>query len=158
MKQRVRGRLSIAGTLLIFSPPAVLGGELASIETHSQRYGNHIAISAYSDPLVKGVTCYVAESHSDDAFGGGRISHAADLTASCHQTGELELAAVVPAQAKVFTAQQNLIFDSLHIFRIVDRERHALVYFSYSEDEAAGDLPGRLYVIRLPHNLRMPKR
>ncbi|MFM0470633.1 CreA family protein [Paraburkholderia strydomiana] len=117
-----------------------------------------MAISAFEDPLVKGVTCYVTESQSDRSFGGGRMAHAADLTASCHQTANLEVAATVPAQAKVFTAQQDAIFDSLHIFRVIDAERHALVYFTYSEDETAGDLPGRLSVIRLPANLRMSTR
>ncbi|AFT89813.1 CreA family protein [Paraburkholderia phenoliruptrix] len=158
MKQRLRRRLSIAAALLIFSSSAALAGDLTSIETHSQRYGNHIAISAFDDPLVKGVTCYVTESQSDRAFGSGRIPHAADFTASCHQTGNLEVAAAVPAQAKVFTVQQNAIFDSLHIFRVIDAERHALVYFIYSEDETAGDLPGRLDVVRLPASLRMPTR
>ncbi|ALE58983.1 CreA family protein [Paraburkholderia sp. RL17-368-BIF-A] len=157
MKQRVRGRSSITGALLIFLPPAALADELASMKTYSQRYGNHITISAYSDPLVKGVTCYVTESYSDDALGGRRISRAHDLAASCHQTGELELAVVLPAREKVFGTQQSPIFESLHVFRIVDRERHALLYFSYSEDEAAGDLPGRLYVIPLRADLRMPK-
>ena len=158
MKQRLPARPGIAAALLIVASSAALAGEIASIETHTQRYGNHIAISAFEDPLVKGVTCYVTESQSDRAFGGGRMSHAADLTASCHQTANLEVAAAVPARAKVFTAQQNAIFDSLHVFRVVDAERHALVYFSYSEDETAGDLPGRLSVIRLPASLRMPTR
>ncbi|MGY6123587.1 CreA family protein (plasmid) [Paraburkholderia strydomiana] len=158
MKQRIRGGLGIGAALLMSSSPAALAGDLASIETHSQRYGDHVAISAYDDPLVKGVTCYVTESHSNGAFGGGRMARTADLTASCHQTGNLEVAAAVPAQATVFTAQRSPIFGSLHVFRVVDVERHALVYFTYSEDETAGDLPGHLYVIRLPANLKMPTR
>ncbi len=158
MRKLACGRMSIAGALLMVSSFLVSAGELASIETHSQRYGSHIAISAYDDPLVKGVTCYVSESHLDNAFGGGRISHAADLTASCHQTGNIEVAVAVPAQAIVFTAQQNPVFDSLHVFRVLDAERHSIVYFTYSEDEVAGDLPGRLYVIRLPAGLRLPAR
>ncbi|MFM0472407.1 CreA family protein, partial [Paraburkholderia strydomiana] len=74
MKQRIRGGLGIGAALLMSSSPAALAGDLASIETHSQRYGDHVAISAYDDPLVKGVTCYVTESHSNGAFGGGRMA------------------------------------------------------------------------------------
>jgi CreA protein len=159
MIKLVSGRASILGALLIFSSTtAVIAKELATIETHSQRYGSHIAISAYDDPLVKGVTCYVSESHSDGALGSGRISHGADLTASCHQTGNIRVDEAVPRQAQVFTTEADPSFDSLHIIRVLDTERHSLVYFTYSESEVAGDLPGRIYVIRLPAGPRMPTR
>jgi CreA protein len=158
MIKLVPGRASILGALLIFLSSAVVAKELATIETHSQRYGSHIAISAYDDPLVKGVTCYVSESHSDGALGSGRISHGTDLTASCHQTGNIRIAETVPTQAQVFTAELDPTFDSLHIIRVVDTERHSLVYFTYSESEVAGELPGRIYVVRLPAGPRMPTR
>jgi CreA protein len=105
---------------------------------------------------VKGVTCYVSESHSEGALGSGRISRGTDLTASCHQTGDIRVAESVPRQAQVFTAESDPTFDSLHIIRVLDTERHSLVYFTYNEDEVAGDLPGRIYVIRLPAGPRMP--
>jgi CreA protein len=158
MIKLVPGRASILGALLIFSSTTVLAKELATIETHTQRYGSHIDISAYDDPLVKGVTCYVSESHSDGALGSGRITHGTDLTASCHQTGNIRVGEAVPRQAQVFTAELDPTFDSLHIIRVLDTERRSLVYFTYSENEAAGDLPGRIYVIRLPAGPGMPAR
>jgi CreA protein len=158
MIKLVPGRASIMGALLIFSSTTVIAKELATIETHTQRYGSHIAISAYDDPLVKGVTCYVSKSHSDGALGSGRTTHGTDLTASCHQTGNIRIAKTVPRQAQVFTAESDAPFDSLHIIRVLDTERHSLVYFTYNEDEVAGDLPGRIYVIRLPAGPRMPAR
>lgn len=150
MIKLVPGRASILGALLIFLSSTVVAKELATIETHTQRYGSHIAISAYDDPLVKGVTCYASESHSNAALGSGRISHGADLTASCHQTGNIRVAKAIPTQAQVFTAELDPAFDSLHIIRVVDTERHSLVYFTYSENEVAAEQPGRIYVIRLP--------
>jgi CreA protein len=158
MIKLIRGRWSTLSALLIFSSSVVVAKELATIETHTQRYGSHIAISAYDDPLVKGVTCYVSESHSDGALGSGRITHGTELTASCHQTGSIHIAGTVPRQAQVFTAESDPTFDSLHIIRVLDTERHSLVYFTYNEDEVAGDLPGRIYVIRLPAGPRMPAR
>lgn len=158
MIKLIPGRWSILGAVLIFSYSVVVAKELATIETHTQRYGSHIAISAYDDPLVKGVTCYVSESHSDGALGSGRAIHGSDLTASCHQTGDIRIVGIVPSQAQVLTAASDPIFDSLHIIRILDSGRHSLVYFTYNEDEVAGDLPGRIDVIRLPAGLRMPAR
>jgi CreA protein len=158
MIEPVPARAAILGALLIFASSTVAANELASIETHTQRYGSHIAISAYDDPLVTGVTCYVSESHSDGVLGGARIAQGTDLTASCHQTGNIRVADSVPRQALVFTASLSPIFDALHVIRILDAERHSLVYFTYSESEVAGDLPGRMYVIRLPAGLRIPTR
>jgi CreA protein len=152
------GRASIAGALLIFSSSAVVAKELATIEPRTQRYGSHIVISAYNDPLVKGVTCYVSESHSDSTLGAGHISHATDVTASCQQTGNISVAKIAPRQAQVFTAEVDPTFNSLHIIRVLDAERHSLVYFSYTEDAVAGNLPGYLHVIRLPAGSKMPTR
>jgi CreA protein len=158
MIKLIPGRANILVALLIFSSSAVVAKELTTIETHTQRYGSHIAISAYDDPLVKGVTCYVSESHSDGAQGSGRITHGTDLTASCHQTGNIRIAETAPRQAQVFTAESDPTFDWLHVIRVLDTERRSLVYFTYSENEVAGDLPGRIYVIRLPAGPRMPAR
>ncbi|AQH05230.1 CreA family protein (plasmid) [Burkholderia sp. KK1] len=152
------GRASIVVALLIVPFSAAVAKELARIETHTQRYGSHIVISAYNDPLVRGVTCYVSRSHSNGALGGGRIAGAIDASASCQQTGAISVAETVPPQAPVFTADIDSTFGSLHIIRVLDTERRSLVYFSYSEDEAAGNLPGHLFVIRLPAGSRMPPR
>jgi CreA protein len=51
MIKLVPGRANILGALLILLSSAVVAKELATIETHTQRYGSHIAISAYDDPL-----------------------------------------------------------------------------------------------------------
>jgi CreA protein len=158
MIEPVPARAVILGALLLFASSTVAAKELASIETHTQRYGSRIVISAYDDPLVNGVTCYASESHSDGALGSGRIPQGTDLTASCHQTGNIRVGESVPRQAQVFTASLSPTFDSLHIIRIVDAERHSLVYFTYSESDVAGDLPGRMDVIRLPAGLKIPTR
>jgi CreA protein len=149
-------KAGLLGALLMASLSAAVAKELATVETHTQRYGSHIAISAYADPLVNGVTCYVSKSHSDSAMGGGSISSAGDVTAACERTGTINLPETVPRQAQVFTAAMDPMFDSLHIIRVLDTERNALVYFCYVEDEVSGNLPGQLYVIRLPAGPKVP--
>lgn len=149
---------NVLGLLLLALSPALAAAELASIETHSQRYGSHLAISAYDDPLVKGITCYVSQSRDDAVLGSGRLPRSTDLDASCQQTGDISLSPAVPRQALVFGAAGEPHFDSLHIIRIVDNEHRALVYFTYSEDATAGDMPGHLSVIRLPAGVKPPSR
>jgi CreA protein len=36
------------------------------------------------------------------------------------------------------------------VFRILDPSRQTVLYFSYTENELAGDLPGHVDVIQLP--------
>lgn len=43
----------VAPAVAVLVTPTVHGEELARIATHLQRYGAHIGISAYDDPLLK---------------------------------------------------------------------------------------------------------
>ncbi|MCO4877178.1 CreA family protein [Paraburkholderia caribensis] len=123
--------------------------DLARIATHSHRYGGQIRVSAYDDPLLKGVTCYVSRSHDENTFGGS-TPPTPDVEVSCHQVGKLVTPNRIPRQAQVFDASVDPIFGLLHIFRILDSNRLTVLYFSYTENELAGDLPGHVDVIRLP--------
>lgn len=130
---------------------SVHGEELARIATHSQRYGGQIGISAFDDPLLKGVTCYVSSSHDDHSLGGTYPTpRTPDAQISCHQVGKLTTPAQVPRQAQVFDESVDPVFRVLHVFRVLDVSRLTVVYFSYNENELAGDLPGHVDVIQLP--------
>ncbi len=124
--------------------------ELARIPPHSQRYGTHIGIAAYDDPLLKGVTCFVSEPHTSDERPSFRDGHGAEASVSCHQTGMLATTARLPRQAQVFDESVDPVFRSVHVVRIVDNRRLVVLYFSYMESDVAGDLPGRVDVVRLP--------
>jgi CreA protein len=133
----------------------VQGEELAKIATHSHRYGGQIRVSAYDDPLLKGVTCYVSRSHDENGLGGSAPpTPTPDVEVSCHQVRTLDTPNKVPRQAQVFDATVDPIFRFLHIFRILDPNRLTVLYVSYTENELAGDLPGHVDVIRLPVRAR----
>ncbi|MBB5510448.1 CreA family protein [Paraburkholderia atlantica] len=142
---------STAAALAISLPAPAHGEQLARIATHSQRYGGQIEISAYDDPLLKGVTCYLFKSHDENTLGGtSQPTRAPDAEVSCHQVGKLTASNRVPKQAQVFDESVDPIFRALHVFRILDPSRQSVLYFSYTESELAGDLPGHVDVIQLP--------
>lgn len=86
----LRTRTGIASVALAISCASVVDAEeLARIPPHSQRYGAHIGISAYDDPLLNGVTCFVSEPHTRDERPSSRDRHGAGASVSCHQTGTL---------------------------------------------------------------------
>ncbi|WP_322789558.1 CreA family protein [Paraburkholderia caribensis] len=91
---------------------AAHGDELARISTHSQRYGGEVEISAYDDPLLKGVTCYLSRTHEDNQFGNPQTGSISQADASCHQVGKVSVTRQVPKQAAVFEESQDPIFKS----------------------------------------------
>ena len=140
-----------ATALAVFLSALAHGEQLARISTHSQRYGGQVEISAYNDPLLKGVTCYVSRSHDENAVGGSAApTRTPDAQVSCHQVGRLTTPSQVPKQAQVFDESVDPIFRVVHVFRILDSSRLTVLYFSYTESELAGDLPGHVDVIQLP--------
>jgi len=129
---------------------AAHGEELARISTHSQRYGGEVEISAYDDPLLKGVTCYLSRTHEENQLGNPQTRSITQADASCHQVGKVSVTRQVPKQAIVFEESQDPIFKALHVIRVLDSERMVALYFIYTESELAGNLPGHVDVIRLP--------
>ncbi|AOI99813.1 MULTISPECIES: CreA family protein [Burkholderia] len=147
----LRTRTWIASVALAISCASVVDAEeLARIPPHSQRYGAHIGISAYDDPKLHGVTCFVSEPHTRDERPPLRDGHGAGASVSCHQTGTLATTARLPRLAQVFDESVDPVFGSIHVVRIVDLRRLVVVYFSYMESDVAGDLPGHVDVVRLP--------
>jgi CreA protein len=124
--------------------------ELARIATHSQRYGGEIEISAYDDPLLKGVTCYLSRTHEENQFGNTQTNSLSQADVSCHQVGKISISRQLPKQATVFGESQDPIFKALHVIRVLDPERSVVLYFIYTESELAGDLPGHVDLVRLP--------
>lgn len=126
--------------------------ELARIPAHSQRYGTHIRISAYDDPLLKGVTCFISGpvSGSDRRDLHDRNTGGAATSASCHQVGPLSTTVRVPQQAQVFDESIDPVFRSMHVIRILDIRHLVVLYFSFAKSDLAGDLPGHVDVVRLP--------
>lgn len=151
-------QVAIAAALLLSQPHVSLSKDLATIETHSKRYGSHLGISVYDDPLVRGVACYVSEMHVNVAQHGAHQPHSQDVTASCHQVGKLSLSKSTPVKAQVFDQSVAPTFKSVHVIRIVDIERRALVYVTYMEADMAGNSPGQVMVIPLPDEISIPTK
>jgi CreA protein len=126
------------------------GEEIATIAAHSQRYGAHIGISAYDDPLLKGVTCYVSAMHADSERRRAQPGLSSDAAVSCVQVGNLSRPPRIPVQAKVFDESVAPVFKAVHVIRIVDSKRLTVLYFSYTESDEAGNQPGHVDIIRLP--------
>ncbi len=94
---------------------------------------NHkIVVSAFDDPKVRGVTCYVARPKTGGIKGGlGLAEDPSIASVSCVQTGPISFTKKIDSDEsgeEVFDESRSLIFKSLNINRLYDKENGNLVY------------------------------
>ncbi|WP_244630853.1 CreA family protein [Aureimonas sp. ME7] len=94
---------------------------------------NHkIVVTAFEDPKVKGISCYVARPRTGGLKGAvGLAEDPSIASVSCVQTGPVTYAEAISGDEEgeqVFDESRSLIFKSLEIDRILDKENGSLVY------------------------------
>ncbi len=133
MKQGIRIGLvalaCVAGT-------AALAQKIGDVSTAFQWVGpNHkIVVEAYDDPLVQGVTCYVARARPGAPGGGvGGAAARAAPSIACRQVGPVHFSEPLRREDEVFSERMSILFKRLRVVRMVDAPRNTLVYLTYSE-------------------------
>lgn len=86
---------------------------------------------------VKGVELYVSEFQRPitDRLAGNFFSDPAQAAVTCVRTGPMELAADINESIEgeeVFSQARSLLFKSVNVRRLYDREMGTIVYVSYS--------------------------
>lgn len=108
--------------------------DIGAVSTAFKLIGpNHkIIITAFDDPKVKGVTCYVARPKTGGIKGAiGLAEDPSIASVSCAQTGPISFTGKIDSDdsgEEVFDESRSFIFKSLEINRIYDRENGSLVY------------------------------
>jgi len=122
--------------LVVLSVPAFAGDsrEIGAVSTAFQLVGpNHkIVVSAFDDPKIKGITCYVARPKTGGIKGGLGLAEDPSLgSVSCVQTGPVSYTDKIDGDddgEKVFDEHRSLIFKTLQIDRLYDHDNGSLVY------------------------------
>lgn len=110
------------------------GRDVGAISTAFKLVGpNHkIVVSAFEDPKIKGITCYVARPKTGGIKGAvGLAEDPSIASVSCVQNGPIEYKGKIAADEngeEVFDESRSLIFKSLNINRLYDAENGSLVY------------------------------
>ncbi len=97
-----------------------------------------VVIQAQQDPKVTGVTCHISHVEANLDF-----SDPSDMSIACRQTGPItaEQLALIDLSKNgeiVFTKSKSILFKSLKVRRIYDKENKSLIYLSYSTKESSG--------------------
>jgi CreA protein len=98
---------------------------------------DHIAILAFDDPKVPGVTCHLSTARRGGLSGAvGLAEDASDSSIACRQVGPVDLTAVarLPREPEVvFTERKSILFKKLAVHRLYDAKRKVLVYLTVSD-------------------------
>ena len=112
--------------------------EIGSVDTVFKLLGpNHkVAVEAFDDPDIPGVTCYVSRSKTGGLVGGlGLAEDTSDASLACRQVGPITLPPDIRERDgdAVFTERRSLLFKKMHVVRFYDVARQVLVYLVYSD-------------------------
>jgi CreA protein len=108
--------------------------EIGAVSTSFRILGpnDKIAVTAFEDPDIKGISCYVARPKTGGIKGGLGLAEDPSLASvSCVQTGPIAYTDKIDTSAsgeEVFDESRSLIFKSLDIKRLYDSQNGSLVY------------------------------
>lgn len=108
--------------------------EIGAVSTAFKLIGpNHkIVVSAFDDPKINGITCYVARPRTGGIKGGLGLAEDPSLASvSCVQTGPVSYSEKISKDEtgeQVFDESRSIIFKTLDVKRLADVEKGVLVY------------------------------
>lgn len=109
-----------------------------------------IAVEAFDDPEVSGVTCYLSRAETGGLKGMvGLAENPSKASIACRQTGPIDASVVdkLKDDEEVFSARASAIFKSTQVVRFVDRKRTALVYLTYTDRIVDGSPDNSISVV-----------
>jgi CreA protein len=154
----MRRRLVLAALASAFAAQAEPIGE---VDTVFKWIGpdHKIVVHAYDDPKVAGVTCYVSRAKTGGISGAvGLAEDKAEASIACRQVGPVSFTQALPAQEDVFDVRLSILFKKLHVVRMVDRKRNALVYLTYSDRVIEGSPQNSVTAVPIDRSTPIPVR
>jgi CreA protein len=159
-RRRIR---TLVGTLafvagLVWCALPLHAEEVGSVNTNFRLpKSDRVAVEAYDDPAVPGVTCYVSRARTGGFKGAiGIAEDPTEASIACRQVGTIRFPAPVRQQEDVFTERMSLIFKTLHVVRIVDSKRNTLIYLTYSDRVTSGSAKNSVTAVPVPAGTQIP--
>jgi len=128
-------RAAILVALTLLAGTAQAADEVGSFR--NDWTGNSIVVEAVNDPKVQGVTCHLTHfdrSVIDRLTKGNWFEDPSNSSIACRQTAPIVVGTIDVSKAgeEVFSERTSLIFKSIAIRRVYDRQNDTLVYVAYS--------------------------
>lgn len=119
--------------------------------------GNDIIIEAFSDPKIEGVTCHVAYFERgliDRLQKGNWFEDPSNSSISCRQTGVIKIGDIDQSDEgeSVFSERRSIIWKSLNVKRIFDKDNKTLIYIAHARQVQDGSAKMSISTIPLFQN------
>ena len=160
-RQRLRQLAPVIGAALLMVLNSSSAEVLGEVSTVFKLIGpdHKIIVEAYDDPKVAGVACYVSRAKTGGVSGAlGLAEDKSEASIACRQVGPIAFKSALPKQETVFDERLSLLFKRLHIVRIVDPARNALVYLTYADRLIEGSPQNSVTAVPVPPSTPIPVR
>jgi CreA protein len=136
----MRGLLNaVAAVLALGAIAPASADEIGRVDTAFNWVGanKHIAVEAFDDPKIAGVTCYLSMARKGGISGAvGVAEETSDASIACRQIGPISFRKAIEADEdgeEVFRESRSFFFKKLRVVRFWDPKRKVLVYLTYSD-------------------------
>ncbi len=157
-------RLRLAVLIACLPIFAANAEEIGRVDTAFNWVGSnkHIAIEAFDDPKVEGVTCYVSMARQGGISGAvGIAEETSDASIACRQVGPIKFKEPIEDDEngeRVFRESRSFWFKTLQVVRLWDEQRKVLVYLTYSDKLVEGSPKNAVTAVALmPWGTEMPE-
>lgn len=160
-------RLHLVSSILLtcfatFAVPSIHAEQIGEVSTEFHVLGKNdrIVVEAYDDPKVKGVTCYVSRARTGGVKGSvGIAEDKSEASIACRQVGDtITFSEKLPAKEDAFTERLSIVFKQLHVVRMVDLARNALIYMTYSDRLIEGSPKNSVTAIAIARSNPIPMK
>lgn len=127
--------LFILVTLLLPASAYSDDSDVGCVTTEWKLLGsNHrVCVSAFTDPDIPGVTCYISQARTGGVSGSlGLAEDPSNFSLSCTQTGPVSIPEDLPEESSVFRESTSIFFKATRVTRFWDKKRNTLVYLAIS--------------------------
>ncbi len=128
-------------TILMFSISTLKAEKIGSVDTKFNLLtpDDEIAIDAFDDPKINGVSCYISRANKGGIKGTlGFAEHTSDASIDCSQVGPISWKEKLKDGEQVFKERRSIIFKKLQVIRFWDEKRNTLIYLAYSDKLVEG--------------------
>ena len=150
---------SSAATWLVLVACSAGAEPVGEVDTVFKLIGpdHKIVVDAWDDPMVGGVTCYVARAKTGGIKGAiGLAEDKSDASIACRQVGPISFTKPLPAQQEIFSERQSILFKKLRVVRMVDRKRNTLIYLTYSDRLVEGSPKNSVTAVAVDRGMPIP--
>ena len=81
-----------------------------------------------------------------------------EASIACRQIGPIAFTDKLPLQEDVFTERMSFLFKRLHVVRVVDPKRNALIYLMYSDRLVDGSPKNSVTAVPVSRETLIPVR